>query len=589
MLMNKIMTIPRTGARRQQVHEKESRGDYYEEKAGEEEGASAGHLVAPRFVPYSQHFLGIRSRSMRKHFVCTFHWSISKEQTVPRFLCSSPYHASFMIQIQIRSSYAKKARPKPLDRLYKATSRISTSGSGFSGRKFLSNVTSIFTCREEEQPGSKFGLKPSSERRRQSIQWKSPDCARPINLIMLINRKFCCHQIEDHLNSARDQFRACVPHIRSKKISRIIFKNAHPRKLRFTGMRAETAQAAGFLPGRRIRWVEHDFLPGDQLSGHESDLLISLAEDHDPLKWDHTLGPVRAGDDSGTEHVYGVRGAPCRATGLRARYLFSTSPYNTDLLIQEPDQKLIIGHCDRFSSNTNPVRKTHEMLLGSKTRRPVIGLILFAARSRRAALAAFARLEIRKSGAATIFGESVQSSPPKLSLCVLERKSPSPFPIGLPGQCASRWSKPQLLGPTTPKSYQTADPILARTHQQLEKIRPFLSVLLVKFSAARFRLRCGNRKAQYVAGRATYDSKDEGPAGGSAGSRTELSAQTPNWICWMAKGLAALEVRTDRWGLEASAPRQTCWVVGFCRDAARVSYLHCCPCNTRGCRRTGGS
>ncbi|CAB0012104.1 unnamed protein product [Nesidiocoris tenuis] len=49
MLMNKMMTIPRTGARRQQVHEKESRGDYYEEKAGEEEGASAGHLVAPRF------------------------------------------------------------------------------------------------------------------------------------------------------------------------------------------------------------------------------------------------------------------------------------------------------------------------------------------------------------------------------------------------------------------------------------------------------------------------------------------------------------------------------------------------------------
>ncbi|CAA9999734.1 unnamed protein product, partial [Nesidiocoris tenuis] len=31
--------------------------------------------------PYSQHFLGIRSRSMRKHFVCTFHWSISKKQT----------------------------------------------------------------------------------------------------------------------------------------------------------------------------------------------------------------------------------------------------------------------------------------------------------------------------------------------------------------------------------------------------------------------------------------------------------------------------------------------------------------------------
>ncbi|CAB0009137.1 unnamed protein product, partial [Nesidiocoris tenuis] len=26
------------------------------------------------YGPYSQHFLGIRSRSMRKHFVCTFHW-----------------------------------------------------------------------------------------------------------------------------------------------------------------------------------------------------------------------------------------------------------------------------------------------------------------------------------------------------------------------------------------------------------------------------------------------------------------------------------------------------------------------------------
>ncbi|CAB0015788.1 unnamed protein product [Nesidiocoris tenuis] len=285
----------------------------------------------------------------------------------------------------------------------------------------------------------------------------------------------------------------------------------------------------------------------------ESDLLISLAEDHDPLKWDHTLGPVRAGDDSGTEHVYGVRGAPCRASGLRARYLFSTNPYNTDLLIQEPDQKHIIGNCDRFSSNTNPVRKTHEMLLGSKTRRPVIGLILFAARSRRAALAAFARLEILSENGEKTFKESNKLNKFKIGSVELPQIGKNVKNEKSHQEIRARPFEKQI-SQIFPEKHPTL-----WTHQQLEKIRPFLSVLLVKFSAARFRLRCGNRKAQYVAGRATYDSKDEGPAGGSAGSRTELSAQTPNWICWMAKGLAALEVRTDRWGLEASAPRQTCW------------------------------
>ncbi|CAB0020957.1 unnamed protein product [Nesidiocoris tenuis] len=29
--------------------------------------------------PYSQHFLGIRSRSMRQHFLCTFYWSIKNQ------------------------------------------------------------------------------------------------------------------------------------------------------------------------------------------------------------------------------------------------------------------------------------------------------------------------------------------------------------------------------------------------------------------------------------------------------------------------------------------------------------------------------